>query len=51
MKHSILLVEDEANILKVLSTALKKDQFNVETTTTGEAALGSAARRPRRSSG
>ena len=26
MKHSILLVEDEVNILKVLSAALKKEE-------------------------
>ena len=39
MKHSILIVEDEVNTLKVLSTALKKEKFNVETTMTGEDAL------------
>ena len=27
MKHNILLVEDEVNTLKVLTTALKKEKF------------------------
>jgi DNA-binding NtrC family response regulator len=39
MKRNILLVEDEVNILKVLSTALTKEKFNVETAMTGEDAL------------
>ncbi len=39
MKYNILLVEDEVNILKVLSTALKKEKFNVESAMTGEDAL------------
>jgi len=39
MKYSILLVEDEVNVLKVLSTALKKEKFDVETSMTGEDAL------------
>lgn len=39
MSYTILLVEDEVNTLKVLSTALKKEQFNVETAITGEDAL------------
>jgi DNA-binding response OmpR family regulator len=29
MKYSILIVEDELNTLKVLSTALKKEKFSV----------------------
>lgn len=39
MKQSILIVEDEINALKVLSTVLKKEKFNVETSLTGEDAL------------
>lgn len=39
MSYTILLVEDEVNTLKVLSTALKKEKFNVETAITGEDAL------------
>jgi DNA-binding NtrC family response regulator len=39
MKHRILLVEDEVNILKVLSAALKREQFDVDNAMTGEDAL------------
>jgi two-component system response regulator HydG/two-component system response regulator AtoC len=39
MTHKILLVEDEANVIKVLSTALKKEKFDVESAMTGEDAL------------
>jgi two-component system response regulator HydG/two-component system response regulator AtoC len=39
MKYRILIVEDEINALKVLSAALKKEKFNVETSRTGEDAL------------
>lgn len=39
MTYKILLVEDEVNILKVLSTALKKEKFDVESAMTGEDAL------------
>ncbi|MEN8263141.1 MAG: sigma-54 dependent transcriptional regulator [Nitrospirota bacterium] len=39
MKHNILIVDDEINALKVLSTALKKEKFIVETAMTGEDAL------------
>lgn len=39
MKYNILIVEDEINTLKVLSTALKRQKFNVETSTTGEDAI------------
>jgi len=39
MKHTILIVDDEINLLKVLSTALKKEKFSVETAMTGEDAL------------
>ncbi len=40
MKHNILIVEDEINTLKVLSTALKKEKFAVETSLNAEDALG-----------
>ncbi|GBD95874.1 MAG TPA: sigma-54-dependent Fis family transcriptional regulator [Nitrospirae bacterium] len=39
MKYNILIIEDEINTLKVLSTALKKEKFNIETSLTGEDAL------------
>ncbi len=39
MTNKILLVEDEVNILKVLSTALMKEGFDVESAMTGEDAL------------
>ena len=39
MKHSILLVDDEINTLKVLSAALKTSGTDVETARSGEEAL------------
>jgi two-component system response regulator HydG/two-component system response regulator AtoC len=39
MKHSILLVDDEINTLKVLSAALKTSRTDVETARSGEEAL------------
>ncbi|KPK36269.1 MAG: hypothetical protein AMK70_02980 [Nitrospira bacterium SG8_35_1] len=39
MTQKILLVEDEANVLKVLSTALTKEGLDVESAMTGEDAL------------
>lgn len=39
MTYKILLVEDEVNILKVLSAALTKEGFDVESAMTGEDAL------------
>ncbi len=39
MTYKILLVEDEVNILKVLSTALTKEGFDLESAMTGEDAL------------
>ncbi len=39
MKYKILIVDDEVNTLKVLSTALKKEKFKVETSMTGEDAI------------
>jgi two-component system response regulator HydG/two-component system response regulator AtoC len=39
MKQNILIVEDEPNTLKVLSTAMKKEAFTVATSLTGEDAL------------
>jgi two-component system response regulator HydG/two-component system response regulator AtoC len=39
MKHKVLLVDDEINILKVISTALKKEAFQVDTAISGEDAL------------
>ncbi len=39
MNHTILIVEDEVNTLKVLTTALKHEQFAIETSTTAEDAL------------
>ena len=39
MKHSILLVDDEINTLKVLSAALKTSRTDVETARSGEDAL------------
>jgi two-component system response regulator HydG/two-component system response regulator AtoC len=39
MNYRILLVEDEVNVLKVLSTALKKEKFDVESAISGEDAL------------
>ena len=39
MNYTILLVEDEANVLKVVSTALRKEKFDVESAMTGEDAL------------
>lgn len=39
MRYNILVVEDEVGSLKVLSTALKGEEFNVETSTSGEDAL------------
>ncbi len=39
MNKKILLVEDEVNTLRVLSKALKKNDFDVETALTGEDAL------------
>jgi two-component system response regulator HydG/two-component system response regulator AtoC len=39
MKHKVLLVDDEINILKVISTALKNEAFQVDTAISGEDAL------------
>lgn len=39
MKYNILIVEDEVNTLKILITALKKENFNIETSVNGEDAL------------
>ena len=39
MKHTILIVDDEINSLKVLSATLRKERFNVETARTGEEAI------------
>jgi two-component system response regulator HydG/two-component system response regulator AtoC len=39
MSYKVLIVEDEVNILKVLSAALKKEKFQVETSLSGEDAL------------
>lgn len=39
MKYRILIIDDEINILKVVSTALKKEKFHVDTALTGEDAL------------
>jgi len=39
MGHRVLIVEDEINSLKVLSATLKREKYDVETTTTGEEAL------------
>jgi|Deesub1362A_J573_1020465.scaffolds.fasta_scaffold00311_45 two-component system response regulator HydG/two-component system response regulator AtoC len=39
MRYKILIVEDEVSSLKVLSTALKGEEFDVETSTTAEDAL------------
>jgi two-component system response regulator HydG/two-component system response regulator AtoC len=39
MKHTILVVEDEINTLKVLSTALRREKFIVETSSNGEDAI------------
>ncbi|HDY88213.1 MAG TPA: sigma-54-dependent Fis family transcriptional regulator [bacterium] len=39
MRYNILIVEDEINTLKVLSTALKKEKFAIETSLNGEDAL------------
>ncbi len=38
MDYTILIVDDEINSLKVLSTALQKEQITVETARSGEEA-------------
>lgn len=40
MKRRILLVDDEKNILKVMSASLKKEGYEVETARSGEEAAG-----------
>lgn len=40
MKKKILLVDDEKNILKVMSASLKKEGYEVETSRSGEEAVG-----------
>lgn len=40
MKKRILLVDDEKNILKVMSASLKKEGYDVETARSGEEAIG-----------
>lgn len=40
MKKKILLVDDEKNILKVMSASLKKEGYEVETVSSGEEAIG-----------
>lgn len=42
MKKRILLVDDEKNILKVISASLKKEGYEVETARSGEEAIGKA---------
>ena len=47
--HRVLVVDDEPNILDVLSMALRFQGFEVETAATGEQALAAASRRSSRS--
>ena len=44
--YNILLVDDEINILKVISTALKSDKFHVETSRSAEEAFAMFRKKP-----